>query len=181
MAMFKQILTLVGKNFLIQLGRHPFATVFRAFILPVAFMTFLAWARYLFISPSTYGIGSPKPILTLREAYGYTTNNRNRLVLINSGHSGGAIDQVIDIISKPLLEDGRDVVKQPDTSTLTALCPSTLRGNTPCFGAVEFYGSPTEGPNPYWNYSLRADGYLGAIGELNVELRPQRTLYANNL
>lgn len=50
----------------------------------------------------------------------------------------------------------------PDDLTLAAVCPSTVRGVSNCFGAASFHSSTTQPTaNGQWNYTLRADGSLG--------------------
>lgn len=45
-----------------------------------------------------------------------------------------------------------------DPAAVLDVCPSSLRGVTPCFAAVEFTSSPSEGTGGVWNYTIRADG-----------------------
>jgi ATP-binding cassette subfamily A (ABC1) protein 3 len=165
MAFPKQIRTLVGKNLLIAVKRHPTSTSIRTFILPVAFMVFLTYARYLFVSPSIFGISPARPIRSLEDGMASATNGRNILVMINNGYVAGDIDRVIDIVTAPVVAAGRNVTLLSNGTDLTTICRSTLRGVTPCYGAVEFASSPSEGPYGLWNYSLRADGALGRIGK----------------
>ncbi|KAL9602545.1 MAG: hypothetical protein Q9179_002496 [Wetmoreana sp. 5 TL-2023] len=157
----RQILTLIWKNILIVLFRHPFSTPFRCFLLPVIYVGFLAYARNLFIPPSHYGIAKPSPIRSLAEAFGASGGGRNTVVLVNNGFLGGDIERVINQVADTARTTGKIVQITPDEDDLLTLCRSSLRGVSYCYGAAVFYASPTEGPGGIWNYSLRADGGLG--------------------
>lgn len=163
MGLLKQIRTLVGKNLLIAVKHHPIPTSIRTFILPVAFMIFLTYARYLFATPSTFGIGSPRPIRSLQDGMASATDGRNTLVLINNGYTGGDIERVIDLVAAPVIAAGKNVTRLPDGTDLTKVCRTNLRGVTGCYGAIEFVSSPLEGPYGRWNYSMRLDGSLGRL------------------
>ncbi|TVY82069.1 ABC transporter A family member [Lachnellula suecica] len=161
MALFAQCWTLTKKNLLIALKRHAFATTIRAFLLPIAFMIFLSYARNLFIPPSDYGIGSSHPIRSLTEGLKAASGGRNTLAFVNNGLAGGDIDQVIDAVAQPASAIGTTVVRLTQEAQLLDICRSSLRGATTCYGAVVFESSPTEGEGGLWNYTLRADGVFG--------------------
>jgi hypothetical protein len=86
MGLQRQIWTLTGKNILIALRRHPIATIIRALILPIAYVTFLANARNLFIPADTYGVGTPTPVRSLAQALEAASGGRNNLVFVNNGY-----------------------------------------------------------------------------------------------
>ncbi|KAH8646478.1 hypothetical protein BGZ60DRAFT_535616 [Tricladium varicosporioides] len=157
----QQTWTLVRKNILITLHRHTFATIIRAFILPIAFTIFLSYARNLFIPPSNYGVGTGRPIRTLSEGLRAATGGRNTLSFVNNGLSGGYIDAVIDSLSQSASSAGARVARLSTESELLNTCRSSLRGATTCYGAVVFESSPNEGPGGRWNYTIRADGAFG--------------------
>lgn len=161
MLFLRQVWTLVWKNLLIVLYRHPLSTPLRCFLLPVVFVGFLAYARNLFIPPARFGIGYATPVRSLADALGAASGGRNRVVLVNNGFTDGDIDKVVQDVSNTVTASGKDVQVVSDESELLTLCRSTLRGTSTCYGAAVFYGSPTEGPGGMWNYSLRADGGLG--------------------
>lgn len=162
----KQTWVLSRKNLKITLQRHTLATVFRALVLPAAFMIFLSYAKNLLIPPVTFGVGSPHPIRSLQSAMDSATGGREKLVFV-SPYAGGQIDRVIDIVSRQAA--GKTILRYNDSSTLTTTCRSTLRGVTNCFGAIVFNSSPTEGNGTRWNYTIRADGSLGPAS-LNIDL-----------
>jgi ATP-binding cassette subfamily A (ABC1) protein 3 len=160
MALLNQSWTLTRKNILIAAGRHAFPTSIRAFILPIAFMIFLSYARNLFIPPSNYGIGSPNLIRTLAEGLVESSGGHNTLAFVNNGFSGGDIDRVIDVVAASA--DGKvNVVRLINETSLLDSCKSSLRGSSHCYGAIVFQSSPTEGNGGLWNYTLRADGAFG--------------------
>lgn len=167
---FRQTWTLCAKTLLIVLGRHPLGTVIRALIAPVAFMFFIAWAKNLFVPNSNFGVGSPTPLRSLSEAAVASSGGRNNIVFINNGHTGGAIEKVINSISTPFKAQGYDVSTLESTDRLNVICRSSIRGVSPCFAAVNFHSSPSEGAQGgFWNYTIQADGSFG--GEIFVNSR----------
>lgn len=79
---------------------------------------------------------------------------------MNNGHVGGQIDEVIDLVKSSVTN--HQITLLNDSSTLTTVCRSSLRGVTPCYAAIVFNSSPTEGTKGQWDYTIRADGSLGA-------------------
>lgn len=161
MLFIRQVLTLVWKNILIVLFRHPFSTPLRGFALPVIYIIFLAYARNLFRPPSHYGIAEPSPVKSLAEGLATSGGGRNTVVLVNNGYTGGDIENVIDRIADTARTQGKVVQITPNEDDLFTYCRSSLRGVSRCYAAAVFHSSPTEGPGEIWNYSLRADGGLG--------------------
>jgi ATP-binding cassette subfamily A (ABC1) protein 3 len=162
MALLGQSWTLTRKNILIALNRYVFATTIRAFVLPVAFIIFLGYAKDLFIPPSNYGISSGYPIRTLANGLEAASGGRNTLAFVNNGLTGGDIDRVIDSLAQAASPAGKKIVRLTNKAQLLDICKSNLRGVTFCYGAVVFVSSPTEGIGGLWNYTLRADGAFGA-------------------
>lgn len=161
MGLLRQSWTLTRKNLLIAFNRHVFSTTIRAFILPVAFMIFLAYARNIFVPPSKYGIGSGHPIRSLAEGIRDESGGRQTLAFVNNGLAGGDIDRVIDSLARDAEQGGAKVARLTTNEQLLDTCKSSLRGATSCYGAVVFESSPTEGLGGYWNYTMRADGSFG--------------------
>ncbi|TAQ86872.1 hypothetical protein B7494_g4799 [Chlorociboria aeruginascens] len=161
MALLAQSWTLTKKNILIALNRHPFSTTIRAFVLPIAFIIFLSYARNLFIPPSRYGIGSSHPIRTLAQGLERASGGRDTVAFVNSGLAGGDIDEVIDIVAASVSAAGKRVQRLTAETELLDVCRSSLRGATSCYGAIVFQASPNEGEGGMWNYTLRADGAFG--------------------
>lgn len=125
-------------------------------------MFFISYAKNFFVPPSTFGIGSPQPVRSLEDALSAATGDRHRVVFVNNGYTGGDIGTVINNLTQRVQNTGYDAHVVTNTSQLNALCPSTLRGVSQCYGAAVFHSSPTQPiPNGRWNYTLRADGSLG--------------------
>ncbi|KAK5626179.1 hypothetical protein RRF57_001894 [Xylaria bambusicola] len=163
MAFLRQTWTLTAKNLKIIVVRHSLATVIRAFILPIILAAFLTFARYLFVSPSQYGLGDPNPVRSLPDALRIASSDgRNKVGFVNNGFAGGDIDQIIDTLVDQVTSAGKDAVRMSQVSELATECRSTLRGSSTCYGAVVFNSSPNEGNGGIWNYTLRADGALGS-------------------
>ncbi|KAI9843397.1 MAG: hypothetical protein M1837_006423 [Sclerophora amabilis] len=161
MTLPKQTWTLAAKNLRIAVLKHSFATSVRAFILPVAFMIFISYARNLFIPPAYYGIGTSTPIRSLPNALEAATGGRDTVVFVNNGFDSGDIDQVIQQVAAPVTAAGRVVKVVSQEQELLETCPSTLRGVSTCFGAAVFHSSPSQGEGGTWNYTIRVDGALG--------------------
>jgi len=156
----RQIWALTVKNLLIALVRHWASTPFRAFFLPVFFIGFLSYARFLFIPASVYGISDPHRIRSLPQAVDAVTGGRNQLVFVNSGFEGGDIARVIDRVSSPLQSSDIQIVTLSEEAALREQCRSTILGTSTCIAATVFYSSPTEGAGGIWNYTIRTDGAL---------------------
>lgn len=169
MALLGQSWTLTRKNILIALYRHAFATTIRAFVLPVAFMIFLSYARNLFIPPSNYGISGGYPIRTLAQGLEAAGGGRNTLAFVNNGLAGGDIDRVIDSVVQSAAPAGKTIALLTNEAQLLDTCKSSLRGATTCYGAIVFVSSPTEGTGGLWNYTLRADGAFGEKIDVNKD------------
>ncbi|KAF7958317.1 hypothetical protein EAE96_001868 [Botrytis aclada] len=161
MGLLRQVKTLTKKNLLITVNRHAFSTSIRTFILPVALIVFLSYARNLFIPPSTYGTGSSQPIRSLEEGLRDATGGRNTLAFVNNGLIGGDVDAVIADLTSQAEVAGAKVKRLTTEAELLDICKSSLRGATSCYGAIVFNASPSEGTGGIWNYTMRADGAFG--------------------
>ncbi|KAK3998323.1 putative transporter [Cladorrhinum sp. PSN332] len=169
MPLISQTLTLTRKNWLIIVNRHTAATFIRAFFLPIILLSFLSYARNLFVPAAVFGISGPQAIRSFPNALA-AADGRDRVVFVNNGFKGGEIERVINELSEQVRSvPGKEVLILEDEGELTSVCRASLRGVTTCFGAVVFKGSPTEGDGgDYWNYTIRADGALG-LGRINIE------------
>lgn len=132
-------------------------------------MFFITYAKNFFVPPSEFGIGNPTPIRSFDNALNAATGNRNTVVFVNNGHTGGDIERVIEDLSNQVRSAGKiaQTVGQ-DVDLLTA-CESSLRGASTCYGAISFLSSPSEGDGLGWNYTLRADGAFGERVFVNQE------------
>jgi ABC-type multidrug transport system ATPase subunit len=170
MALLRQTWTLVLKNWLIVLGRHSFATVIRAFVLPIILTAFLSFARNLFVPSATYGISDVRPVRSLADGLSIAQGSgRDNVVFVNSGFTGGDIERVVDELARVVRVDaGSNATIVESEDEVPFICRASLRGVTPCAAAVIFRGSPTEGDGGLWNYTIRADASLGA-GRIDAE------------
>ncbi|EMC96413.1 hypothetical protein BAUCODRAFT_69502 [Baudoinia panamericana UAMH 10762] len=161
MPFLRQTWALVEKTLKIVLFRHLLGTLTRAFIAPIIFIFIIAYAKSFFIPPSSFGIGAPAPLRSLSDAVAASAGGRNTVVFINGGYIGGEISTVIDQVAEPIRAQGKTVQILENDSGLLTTCRSSIRGVSPCFAAVEFLSSPSEGSGGIWNYSMRADGVFG--------------------
>lgn len=161
MGLIKQTWVLTLKNLLIVLLRHPVSTTLRALVLPIVFMFFISYAKNFFVPPADFGIGSAEPVRSLADALDLSSAGRQTVAFVTNGLQGGAVQDVINQISTTVTASGKSPVVLQTDNDLLRTCRSTLRGVTPCFGAVTFHSSPTQGTGGIWNYTLHADGVLG--------------------
>lgn len=162
-ATLRQTWALMRKNLIINLRRQYFSTVIRAFIFPILFVAIVSFSRNILLPPSNYGVGSPEPILSLRDAVA-AEGKKNKLMFVNNG-LGGEVDQVISRLQNGLTNVG-NVTVLTDPKSLREECQSNLNGVSPCFAAVVFESSPnTNGStgNGTWKYLLRGDNDLNGL------------------
>lgn len=157
----RQLWTLIWKNILIVLFRHPFTTPLRCFLLPLIFTGFLSYARNLFIPPSRYGIATPSPVRSLTDALNTGIGGRTTVAFVDNGYTGGDINEVVNSVANSITAAGKIVHRTNRENDLLTTCRSSIRGISSCYGAIVFYSSPTQGEGGMWNYSIRADGGLG--------------------
>lgn len=125
-------------------------------------MFFITYAKNFFVPPSEYGIGSPSPIRSFDNALTAAAGGRDKVVFVNNGNTGGAIDNVIGQLSDQVRRAGLEAITVARDVDLLSACESSLRGASTCYGAASFHSSPTEGNGAGgWNYTLRSDGALG--------------------
>ena len=161
MAFLRQTVTLCEKTLTIVFMRHWLGTLIRAFFAPIIFMFFISYAKNFFVPPSQYGIGDPRPLRSLTDAIGVSSDGRHTIAFVNNGYTGGPISNVIDQVSEPIRSLGKNVLVLDNEADLLSRCPSSVRGVSPCFAAVSFHSSPSEGQLPVWNYTIRTDGAFG--------------------
>jgi len=167
MGLISQTWTLTCKNILIAVNRHAISTPFRAFVLPVAFILFMSFAKNIYVPPSTFGIGTSHPILGLEQAVDTSGGGRNTIVFVDNGFKHGAIANVINNVASFLPSSDKTIIVTSDESSLQSTCRSSVRGVTPCYGAVIFHSSPHEGLGGIWNYTMKSDWELGT--QINVD------------
>ncbi|KAK3114148.1 hypothetical protein LTR53_007825 [Teratosphaeriaceae sp. CCFEE 6253] len=161
MLFLRQTWTLCQKTLLVVLGRHLLGTLIRAFFAPIIFMFFISYAKNFFVPPSDFGVGTAAPLRSLSNAVAASAGGRDTVVFINNGYTNGDIASVIDQVSQPIRSQGKVVQVLEDSTALLTTCRSSIRGVSPCFAAVDFLSSPSEGTTGVWNYTMRADGSFG--------------------
>ncbi|KAL2208048.1 putative ABC transporter [Sarocladium strictum] len=142
-----------------------------AFLLPLFLCSFFAFSRNLFVPPATFGFGEARPVRTLTSAL-EASEGRNKVILVNSGHTGGDIDRALSRFEDQVNDagTGTEVVKLEDQDDIFRECRSSLRGVTSCFCAVVVHSSPSEGDNGIWNYTIRTDAEF-ASSPLRIEIK----------
>ena len=129
-------------------------------------MFFIAYCRTFFLPPSEYGIGSPNPIRDLfTEVFNSSTDlgGRNRVVLVDSGFSGGDIEELIALLADPLRDAGADVRIVSDEDEIFDICPSSLTGLSRCFGADRHVR------NQYLDSTLTIDYVADLVWGMNLK------------
>ncbi|KAK2743758.1 hypothetical protein FQN57_004695 [Myotisia sp. PD_48] len=169
MAFFRQVWSLTEKNLLIAFVRTWISTPLRAFLLPVVFVAFLSFARNLFATPDTYGIGNPTPIRSFSQALSVAAGSRQEVIFVNNGHTDGAIERVINDVADTVTAGGRNVHILTSTDEVQDICKSSILGASHCLAVAVFASSPNEGDGGIWNYTIKADGALGKITNVEVD------------
>ncbi|KAF2689107.1 ABC transporter [Lentithecium fluviatile CBS 122367] len=161
--LWRQIRTLAHKNLIITLYRHWLSTPLRAFVLPILIVLLLSFIRNFLFPDALYGIGTSRPIRSLQQVVA-VAGGRDRIVFVNGGFIGGDIERVIADAASQVRNTSLDVITVQQEEDLRTTCVSTIRGTSRCIAAAVFHSSPTEGDGGAWNYTIRADGALGAGG-----------------
>ncbi|KAJ6438163.1 outer membrane autotransporter barrel protein [Purpureocillium lavendulum] len=160
MLFLRHVWTLMRRDFLYLLLRRPMTCLWMALILPIALCTFFCFVTNLVVPAAEFGIGEPRAIKTLAQAFQDANNSgRTKVVLVSNGHRHGNIESALERLSTLITaqEPRVNVVQGEDESSLIKECASNLRGTTNCFGAVVMHSSPNEGLGGIWNYSIRGD------------------------
>ncbi|PHH73257.1 hypothetical protein CDD80_3927 [Ophiocordyceps camponoti-rufipedis] len=176
--LLRQIWTLMKKDLRCLIRRHGILMVFVAFVMPILLAGFFTFAKSLFLPPAQYGIGSARPIMTLREAAETAHNSgHDRLILVD-----GPTDQkgqynmsrVLDVIEEETRSYGSllQTIRVSHERELGSHCRSSLRGVTRCLGAVVMRGAP---PSGNWNYTIRTDAFV-ASGPRSIQVDHDKNL-----
>jgi ABC-type multidrug transport system ATPase subunit len=160
MGLIRQVFTLTTKNLRLEVLRHAFSTVFRALLLPAAFILFLGEAQNFFVAPSTYGIGAAVQVLPLLDALSFH-GIPSKVVLVNSGYTIGEIDHVIGTLAQSVKSAGKEVILVSDESSVPHICPNSIRQISDCYSVAVFHSSPSEGSGGIWNYTILIDAGRG--------------------
>ena len=83
---------------------------------------------------------------------------------------GGEVSAVIDTFSRRISAAGKTPELYDDTRSLAVVCRTDNEGNSPCYSAIVFFSSPTEGTNEssagYWNYTIQ--GLTTPYGPIDI-------------
>lgn len=150
----RKTLTLSRKNLIIILRRHFLSTLIRAFLLPVIFISFISFSRFLFVPPAKYGVGTPASVINLADAL--AAHNNKPLVFVHN-NVGSHVLQLIQTMQEQLKGNGIIKVLSGEDA-LKKECKQSLRGVSPCFAAVAFQKTPDNGPK--WNYTLNTESSI---------------------
>lgn len=163
----RQTRTLTEKNLLIA-ARRPIATLIRAVLLPLTIVLVVSYSQYFFNPNQRFGVGAPRPVLSLSEALDHAGSGRDTVAFVDNGFEDGDISAIIEMVSEPFHQAGKRVLTLHNQSELDNVCTSSRRGSSNCFAAAAFVSSATEpSTGSVWNYTLRADRNLG--GTVNVD------------
>ena len=159
MTFWSQTWTLTKKDLLLVGRRSWFTTAGRALVLPILFSFVVAYVKVWVSTKGHYGVGTPSSVMSLPDAFTYASSTRNRFVIVNPENHAHDVQSVINELTSTFQNGNREVHVAHDVAALTHLCPSSSRGVSPCFGAVEFHSSPNQGG--IWRYTLYQDGAIG--------------------
>ncbi|KAI8192076.1 ATP-binding cassette sub-family A member 3 [Colletotrichum sp. SAR 10_75] len=159
--LLRQIGILTIKNYIILISRHTGSTIYTALILPIILTVYLGIGRNLNRPQNDYGIADPRAVRSLQDGLSAADGSRNTVVFVNNGNTGGDIERVIFSLSDEVAAAGKNATTIANVDDLSLICQTATRGTTPCYGAVVFHSSPSEGDGGLWNYTLRGDPALG--------------------
>ncbi|KAF0323735.1 ABC transporter [Colletotrichum asianum] len=160
-ALLRQTGILTIKNYIILISRHTGSTIYTALILPIILTIYLGIGRNLNGPQNDYGIADPRAVRSLQDGLSAADGSRNTVVFVNNGNTGGDIERVITTLSDEVAAAGKNATTIANVDDLSLICQTAARGTTPCYGAVVFHSSPSEGDGGLWNYTLRGDPALG--------------------
>ncbi|KAF2024589.1 P-loop containing nucleoside triphosphate hydrolase protein [Setomelanomma holmii] len=163
--LLRQIWALIRKSLLLICVRRPISTFIRAFAIPLIIVLVVGYSKNFFASPQTWGISSPHNIRTLKDGLA-ASNGRDIVGFIDNGMQNGDVASVIGSLSRQIRDAGKTPVNYNGTSAMSQECRTNTKGVSPCYGAIIFYSSPTQGTNEsaqgVWNYTIRGQGAVWA-------------------
>ncbi|KAF2206856.1 hypothetical protein CERZMDRAFT_122855 [Cercospora zeae-maydis SCOH1-5] len=155
-----QTWTLTEKDLLLIVRRRWLSTFIRALAFPLVLTVILASIKNWIHNDGGYGVGTPSPIRSLPEAFDAVGNMRNKFVIVDRGLQGDDIRYIIDQLRDMASNGGRTVTMLQDDSQIPGICPSSSKGVTDCFAAVDFWSSPAEGSDQLFNYTVWQDSVI---------------------
>ncbi|ETN39041.1 uncharacterized protein HMPREF1541_07083 [Cyphellophora europaea CBS 101466] len=168
-AFWRQVRSLVAKDMTVLILRHFTSTLYTALLLPVILTIYLGVGQNLQGANNHYGITEPEPVRSLEEGLRAASSTRSNVVFVNNGLSTGDIDSVISALESQVNAAGKIAHRALDVQEMSRICTVSFQGTTPCYGAVVFNSSPSEGDGGSWNYTLRGDVDLGRSFDVNED------------
>ena len=170
MTLWSQTWTLTKKDLLLVGRRSWFTTIGRALVLPIIFTFIVSYVKAWVSGKGHYGVGTPSPVMSLPEAFKYSSSTHNRFVIINQAQDVNDVQSVTNELISTFKSANKETHVIRDRSDLHHLCPSSSHGASPCFGAVEFHNSPDQGG--IWRYTLYQDGYISQTMDVLSNTNP---------
>nr|POF14041.1 atp-binding cassette sub-family a member 3 [Quercus suber] len=164
-----QVWTLTKKDLLLTVRRRWLSTFIRAVAFPIVLSVILASVKTWIHNDGGYGIGTPTAIRSLPDAFDLVGNTRKNFVIVDRGLPGDDVRSLIQDLSTLARNGGRDVQTVRNSYDLRTACPSSSKGVTNCFGAVDFWSSPGSGPGALWNYTIWQDSVIGGANVLRSD------------
>ncbi|KAJ8084935.1 hypothetical protein PM082_003712 [Marasmius tenuissimus] len=161
---WRQFRALFWKNWII-LAKHPFLTLLRCFILPIAYGVLLAVAQVFLIKKNINGIGTAAPLYNLHDQY----DHKLSLIWVDAtnGQSSPTPREIMDRITVNFTDSQKNAVRQlQHPGDVPAACPSNFNLFSECYAGIVFNDIPPAGNGSYArpvNYTIRADGGLYRI------------------
>ncbi|GJJ10065.1 hypothetical protein Clacol_004291 [Clathrus columnatus] len=145
----RQFHALWVKNWIV-LSKHKLLNLARCLIAPFAYGIFLGVAQIFLVKPNHYGLGTPAPILSLKDAFDPSLS----LIWADGTNLSSSVhpspSDVMNMIIDGLSPAQRAAVKKVDTpDDIQLACPQNFNLFSECFAAVAFTSFP-----PPMNVSL---------------------------
>ncbi|KAF2121214.1 hypothetical protein BDV96DRAFT_609380 [Lophiotrema nucula] len=170
MLLLRQILVLIRKNLLIICARRPISTFIRAIAIPLLVVLITAYVKDFFASSTNWGVSAPHMLRSFKD--GMAASEGHSIVgFLDNGMKGGEIASVIESLSRTVRSAGKTPIICDKTFDLSTACASDTSGSSPCYGAIEFLSSPSEGTEytskGTWNYTVYGDNQARS-GSVNI-------------
>lgn len=154
---WRQVKSLVTKDLTILILRHFTSTLYTAILLPVLLTIYLGIGQNLQGANKHYGITETQPVRSFEDGMRAASSSRSNVVFVDNGLTGGDIDNVINALEDRVGRAGKTAHRVADVGEMSRICSVSFQGTTPCYGAVVFNSSPSEGDGGTWRYTLRGD------------------------
>ncbi|KAJ8113658.1 hypothetical protein OPT61_g4255 [Boeremia exigua] len=132
-----------------------------------------AYSKEFFASSQHWGLSSPHELRSF-DASLAASKGRNIVGFVDNGMKGGEVSSVIESLSQKAQAAGKTPKIYNDSGDLALECRTDDKGSTPCYAAVVFFSSPSEGTDlssqGVWNYTIRGsnDGTVDIRATNNI-------------